>query len=199
MTRPDIEAMRRARVAADRTRRSLLGELVKTLRDRPRECPRRVSAILEKIAAVELAGLAAAKDIGDALELERKAGHHAPHHDFGAVARISALVAAHIEGLELIEDPDWNGAGNPYRWRVVGPTGAHRPVSNYATDLGTARRALEHLDTDQRREVASRLVRPGSGTAGLVDVLMAAPVDICLAMLAARGISPKSSPMTIAN
>lgn len=197
---PDLSRLRAQRIAAERDRRSLLGDLVEVLRAHPGKYPRRVGAILEKIDGAELR----AKDCADGIGRLLETGAGDSVHDQRARDRISALIAHHVEGLELLPSPT-----KPGRWMQVDPAnGSHRPVANYAGDYGAARRALEAFPTELLGKAVGLMmgqhIAPGALksmdniVAVAAAVLMAPPVDLCLGMLTTLGISPKDAPPTIA-
>jgi hypothetical protein len=78
-------------------------------------------------------------------------------------ARVAALIASHVMGLELVENP--GAADSPYRWLFVDPAdGRHKHVPQFASDAGTVAKALEKLHPLDRRMFGVHLLEMVGGS-----------------------------------
>jgi hypothetical protein len=130
-----LEAARNEKQRLEKSASTTRGRLVVTVLDSPLgKLPRAVGVLATQYAR-------ALKQVKDAAEHMRAIVDQMPAEESAEVARrarLSALVARYVAGLELVAAPD-----PIYRWRVVKPDGRHVPVGNYATDRCAMLQAIE--------------------------------------------------------
>jgi hypothetical protein len=117
------------------------------------------------------------------------------------LARLSAMVAAYVEGFTLVPSTD----SRVFLWRVRRPDRSHVNVGPYASDRGIMFRALERLTPAQRRVLGAALLdligygRETMTEAAVAEALIyATPAQLARAALVAVGVDPDSQPPTLA-
>lgn len=175
------------------------GELIAMVRDNVARLPAEIRRAVDRLDDAE----AFAGDAREAVAIARQVETSDPvafaeksHH-----ARVSALVAVHIFGAELVP-----GFSDIYRWRVRGFDGKVREVANFAGDVAAIWRAELQLAPNLRDNYARAVVRlagqnipsdvyGAAGTrANVWDILCASPYLRALGILETVNVRPTDDP-----
>ncbi len=110
------------------------------------------------------------------------------------LARISALVAAHVVGLTLTRT-----GSDVYPWRQIDAGGKIRELGNYTGDFGAISGAEARLDEPDREAHRARYAKCLAETLGFDAFLIAraSPFARAVALLAAFKVPVGSEPPTV--
>lgn len=169
------------------------GELIAMVRDNVARLPAEIRRACDRLddaeafaaEARDAVAVARLNETSDPVTYSEKAHH----------ARVSALVAVHIMGAELVP-----GFSDVYQWRIRGVDGKIREVPNFTGDAGAIARAEALLADGLRDKYASELLRIATGGAsvdGWSDVWAVAcanPYLRSLALLTTVHVVPTDEP-----